>query len=104
VRWRSGWGSVVNAGHGLDYDNVGPIARIDGMNELNIGFSIIARAVFVGLETAVREMKALVSDQGEPNHVRNRRVYRERRGGGCLVGRAAPAGIPRDMIRPEWWS
>ena len=53
-------GLVVNAGHGLDYENVGPIARVDGMNELNIGFSIVARALFVGLESAVREMKALV--------------------------------------------
>lgn len=57
-------GLVVNAGHGLDYDNVGPIVRIDGMNELNIGFSIIARALFVGLASAVREMKALVSAGG----------------------------------------
>jgi pyridoxine 5-phosphate synthase len=57
-------GLVVNAGHGLDYDNVGPIVRLDGMNELNIGFSIIARALFVGIETAVREMKALVSAGG----------------------------------------
>lgn len=57
-------GLVVNAGHGLDYDNVGPIARLDGMNELNIGFSIVARALFVGLNAAVREMKALVSAGG----------------------------------------
>ena len=57
-------GLVVNAGHGLDYDNVGPIARLDGMNELNIGFSIVARALFVGLDAAVREMKALVSAGG----------------------------------------
>lgn len=57
-------GLVVNAGHGLDFENVGPIARLEGMNELNIGFSIIARAMFVGIETAVREMKALVSPGG----------------------------------------
>ena len=57
-------GLVVNAGHGLDYENVGPVARLDGMNELNIGFSIIARALFVGLDSAVREMKALVSAGG----------------------------------------
>jgi pyridoxine 5-phosphate synthase len=50
----------INAGHGLDYDNVAPIARIPGMRELNIGFSIVARAIFVGLEQAVREMKKLV--------------------------------------------
>lgn len=54
-------GLRLNAGHGLDYDNVGPIAALEGVRELNIGFSIISRAVFVGLETAVREMKALVS-------------------------------------------
>jgi pyridoxine 5-phosphate synthase len=53
-------GLVVNAGHGLDYQNVGPIAGVEGMNELNIGFSIIARALFVGLESAVREMKSLL--------------------------------------------
>jgi pyridoxine 5-phosphate synthase len=56
-----GLGLGLNAGHGLDYDNVGPVAGIDGLRELNIGFSIVARAVFVGLETAVREMKSLVS-------------------------------------------
>ncbi len=54
-------GLVLNAGHGLDYKNVKPVARIPGMNELNIGFSIIERALFVGLEKAVREMKKLVS-------------------------------------------
>lgn len=49
-------GLEVNAGHGLDYDNVIDVAVIDGMNELNIGHSIIARAVFVGIGTAVEEM------------------------------------------------
>ncbi|MFH1782771.1 MAG: pyridoxine 5'-phosphate synthase [Candidatus Omnitrophota bacterium] len=53
-------GLTVNAGHGLDYNNVRPIARIKGMNELNIGHSIISRAVFVGLYEAVREMKRLI--------------------------------------------
>lgn len=48
---------TLNAGHGLDYRNVKPVAGINGMHELNIGFSIIARAVFVGLEQAVKEMK-----------------------------------------------
>jgi len=55
-----GLGLILNAGHGLDYKNVKPIARIPGMHELNIGFSIITRAVFAGLEKAVREMKALI--------------------------------------------
>ena len=51
-------GLIVNAGHGLTVDNVGPIAAIPSMHELNIGHSIVARALFVGLEGAVREMKA----------------------------------------------
>lgn len=51
-------GLVVNAGHGLTYWNVFPVASIPGMHELNIGHSIVARAVLVGLERAVREMKA----------------------------------------------
>ncbi|MBW1645136.1 MAG: pyridoxine 5'-phosphate synthase [Deltaproteobacteria bacterium] len=50
----------VNAGHGLNYRNVGRIAAIPGIEELNIGHSIIGRAVLVGLERAVREMKALL--------------------------------------------
>lgn len=53
-------GLVLNAGHGLTYRNVVPVARIEGMNELNIGHSIVARAVLVGFTQAVREMKALV--------------------------------------------
>ncbi len=51
-------GLVVNAGHGLTLDNVTPIAAIPMMNELNIGHSIVADAIFVGLEEAVRRMKA----------------------------------------------
>lgn len=51
---------VVNAGHGLHYQNVGPVAAIAGINELNIGHSIIARAVFCGLAEAVREMRRLI--------------------------------------------
>jgi len=54
-------GLIVNAGHGLDYKNVKDIAKIKGINELNIGFSIIARAVFIGLDQAVKEMKQLIS-------------------------------------------
>jgi pyridoxine 5-phosphate synthase len=50
-------GLELHAGHGLNYRNVGPIARIDHMAELNIGHSIVSRAVFVGLGPAVREMK-----------------------------------------------
>lgn len=51
-------GLRVNAGHGLHYDNVAPVARIAGMNELNIGHAIVARALFSGLGKAVAEMKA----------------------------------------------
>ena len=54
-------GLVVNAGHGLNYQNVDKIASINNINELNIGHSIIARALAVGLEKAVREMKTLIS-------------------------------------------
>ncbi len=50
-------GLRVNAGHGLTYWNVYPVALLTGMEELNIGHSIISRAVLVGLERAVREMK-----------------------------------------------
>ncbi|WP_422930615.1 pyridoxine 5'-phosphate synthase [Singulisphaera sp. PoT] len=50
-------GLNLHAGHGLNYQNVGPVAQIEKMIELNIGHSIVSRAVFVGLERAVREMK-----------------------------------------------
>jgi pyridoxine 5-phosphate synthase len=53
-------GLALHAGHGLTYRNVQPIAAIDGMHELNIGHSIVARAIMVGFEDAVREMKKLV--------------------------------------------
>ena len=53
-------GLVLNAGHGLTYRNVTPVAELEGMEELNIGHSIVARAVFVGMAEAVREMKDLV--------------------------------------------
>jgi pyridoxine 5-phosphate synthase len=49
------------AGHGLTYRNVVPVARLPGMGELNIGHSIVARSVFVGITQAVREMKALIT-------------------------------------------
>jgi pyridoxine 5-phosphate synthase len=54
-------GLELNAGHGLTYRNVVPVARIEGMGELNIGHSIVARAVFVGLTQAVREMRHLIA-------------------------------------------
>lgn len=54
-------GLILNMGHGLTYLNVGRIADIDGVHELNIGHSIISHAMMVGLERAVREMKQMVS-------------------------------------------
>ncbi|MGB6605530.1 MAG: pyridoxine 5'-phosphate synthase [Steroidobacteraceae bacterium] len=54
-------GLEVHAGHGLDYHNVQPVAAIAEVVELNIGHAIIARAVFTGIEAAVREMKALMA-------------------------------------------
>lgn len=53
-------GLVVNAGHGLNLENVAPIAAIPQIHELNIGHSIIADSVFVGLEQAVQQMKAAI--------------------------------------------
>jgi pyridoxine 5-phosphate synthase len=55
-------GMALHAGHGLNYVNVQPIARIADMHELNIGHAIVARSVFVGLQQAVREMKDLLRD------------------------------------------
>jgi pyridoxine 5-phosphate synthase len=54
-------GLEVHAGHGLDYENVLPVAQISQIVELNIGHSIVARAVMVGIEQAVREMKELLT-------------------------------------------
>jgi len=54
-------GLAVHAGHGLTYLNVRPVAEIAELGELNIGHSIISRAVLVGLDRAVREMKALIA-------------------------------------------
>ena len=53
-------GLVVNAGHGLNLNNVAAIAAIPQINELNIGHSIIADSVFVGLAQAVKDMKAAI--------------------------------------------
>jgi pyridoxine 5-phosphate synthase len=53
-------GMTLHAGHGLTYRNVQPIARIERMGELNIGHSIVSRAMLVGMEQAVREMKRLI--------------------------------------------
>jgi len=55
-----GLGLQINAGHGLHYENLGPIVAIPELVELNIGHAIVSRALFVGLESAVSEMKALM--------------------------------------------
>ncbi|MFA6015407.1 MAG: pyridoxine 5'-phosphate synthase [Gallionellaceae bacterium] len=60
-------GLQVNAGHGLNYHNVQPIVLIDYIEELNIGHAIIAEAVFIGLEQAVKNMKCLLN----PGYGRN---------------------------------
>jgi pyridoxine 5-phosphate synthase len=57
-------GMSVAAGHGLNYDNVQPIARIHEIDELNIGHAIVGRAVLVGFERAVREMLELMRNPG----------------------------------------
>ncbi|MCK4235726.1 MAG: pyridoxine 5'-phosphate synthase, partial [Candidatus Krumholzibacteria bacterium] len=54
------FGLHVHAGHGLTYHNVHPIVQVSEIEELNIGHSIISRAVFVGIEQAVREMVELI--------------------------------------------
>lgn len=53
-------GLIVNAGHGLHYTNVQPIAALPGIRELNIGHAVVAHAVFAGWQNAVREMKAIM--------------------------------------------
>ncbi len=60
ARLAAGRGLEVHAGHGLNYQNVAPVAAIPGVVELNIGHAIIARALFDGLAAAVRDMKALM--------------------------------------------
>lgn len=60
-------GLVVNAGHGINYENVRALLDIKGWNEFNIGHSIVSRALFVGLENAVREMVRLVAEGDSGN-------------------------------------
>ena len=55
-------GMRFNAGHALNYFNVGPVASLPGVRELHIGHAIVSRAVFVGMREAVREMKRLITD------------------------------------------
>ena len=58
-------GLTVHGGHGLTYENVAPIVAMPGFSEFNIGHTIIARAVFVGLREAVAEMKRLINARGK---------------------------------------
>ncbi len=60
VAYACSLGLIVNAGHGLHYHNVQDIAAIDGINELNIGHSIVAQALFSGFPQAVRDMRTLL--------------------------------------------
>ena len=53
-------GIVVNSGHGINYDNVGKLMSVAKFNELNIGHTILSRSIFVGIEEATRQMKALL--------------------------------------------
>lgn len=62
VEFANSLGLKINAGHGLSYNNVSQIAAIPHVLELNIGHSIISRAIFSGLSEAVREMKKLISE------------------------------------------
>lgn len=57
-------GLVVNAGHGLHYENTQAIAAIPGMNDLNIGHAVVAEALFLGFPEAVRRMAALIREAG----------------------------------------
>jgi pyridoxine 5-phosphate synthase len=56
---------IVHAGHGLTYRNIGPIAAMEGLSELNIGHSIVARSVFVGIREATAEMIRLIEKYGK---------------------------------------
>ena len=59
-------GLAVHAGHGLTTANVGPVAAIPEIEELNIGHHVISRAIFVGLDTAVRELRAAMDAARRP--------------------------------------
>ena len=55
-----GAGLRLGAGHGLDYENLGPVASLPGLEELNIGHGLVARAVMLGMRGAVEELRAIV--------------------------------------------
>ncbi|MBN1845294.1 MAG: pyridoxine 5'-phosphate synthase [Sedimentisphaerales bacterium] len=60
---------IVHAGHGLNYRNIGPVAQIEALADFNIGHSIIARSVFVGLRQATRQMIELLGAYGGPSGI-----------------------------------
>ena len=62
ARFAASLGLEVHAGHGLNYHNVQPVAAVREIVELNIGHALVARALFVGLAAAVRDMKALMRE------------------------------------------
>lgn len=62
ARYGAELGLAIHAGHGLTVDNVKPVAAIRAIEELNIGHSVVSRAVFVGLERAVRELRAAMDE------------------------------------------
>jgi len=64
-------GMSVNAGHGLTYWNVHPVACISGIEELNIGHTIISRSVLVGMERAVSEMKLAIQGNNISKQLKN---------------------------------
>jgi len=65
-QWLRAQGLLLHAGHGLTYRNVIPVAALPAMRELNIGHSIVARALMVGFQAAVREMKDLIVRAAQP--------------------------------------
>jgi pyridoxine 5-phosphate synthase len=75
-------GMRFNAGHALNYYNVGPVAGLPGVRELHIGHSIVARSVFVGLREAVREMKRLMTE------------------GAAAAGRPHPSTVQHETSKP----
>lgn len=66
VAYARSLGLIVNAGHGLHYHNTERVAAIPGINELNIGHSIIARALFTGMKEAVRDMRVILDKAVDP--------------------------------------
>ena len=62
AKYAANLGLIVNAGHGLNYHNVKPIARIKELHELNIGHAIVARALFCGFKNAVKDMRLLLQE------------------------------------------